>query len=143
MGKMETKLNSYQTTDILGKSQIELILQVYDGAIKAFKTAGECYQNEKTNDGYEELQKARKFVTHLYTTINAEKGGDIAENLGKLYTTVLCQIDIIEGTKDVQLINDNLKLLSNLREGWVGLRDQNQATSPAQTAGAEHINTAM
>ena len=141
---MDTKLGSYRTTDILGKSQVELILEVYDGGIKAFKSAREHYQNENNNDGYEELQKARKFITHLFTTLNVEKGGDIAHNLGKLYTVMLCQIDIIEASKDIALIDNNILLLTNLRDGWVGLRDQQTQTASAQpTASVEHINTAM
>ncbi len=141
---MDAKVESYRTTETLGKSQLELILQVYDGAIKAFKTAREHYQNNNNDDGYEQIQKARKFVTHLFTTLNTEKGGDIAHNLGKLYTVILCQIDTIEASKDLALIDNNVQLLSNLREGWVGLRDQQNETTPARPAASvEHINTAI
>ena len=140
---MDTKLETYRTTDTLGKSPVELVITVYDGAIKAFQTATEHYQNDRSNEGYEQLQKARKFVTHLYTTLDMERGGDIAENLGKLYTLVLTQTDIAQATQDNKLIETNISLLKNLREGWIGI-DQEQSTGPTPAAAEPgHINTAL
>lgn len=140
---MDIKLESYRTADTLGKSPVELVIKVYDGAIKSFTAAQEHYKREDSDEGYDELQKARKFVTHLYTTLNMEKGGDIAENLGKLYTLILTQTDLAQSTRDLELINTNIALLSNLREGWIGISDQ-QKTAPTKAASeTDHINTAM
>lgn len=140
---MDTKLESYRTSDTLGKSPVELVIKVYDGAIKSFKAACAHYENEQSDEGYDELQKARKFVTHLYTTLNMEKGGDIAENLGKLYTLMLTQIDLAQSTKDLELINTNVALLSNLRDGWIGLSNQQKGTRIAVASETDSINTSM
>lgn len=140
---MDLKLESYRTSDTLGKSPVELVIKVYNGAIKSFAAARDHYQKKQSDEAYDELQKARKFVTHLYTTLNMEKGGDIAENLGKLYTLILTHTDLAQSTKDLELINTNIALLNNLREGWVGISDQ-QKVAPAKTASeTDHINTAM
>ena len=140
---MDTKLESYRTTDTLGKSPVDLVIKVYDGAILAFKEANNHYQNDQSDEGYDELQKARKFVTHLYTTLDMQKGGDIARNLGKLYTLILTQTDIAQSTKDLELINTNITLLSNLRDGWIGLKDQQKSTSVPVASQTDHINTSI
>ena len=141
---MNTKLDSYRTADTMGKSPVDLVIKIYDGAIKAFRSAQEAYQEERSNDGFDELQKARKFITHLYTTLNMEQGGDIAENLGKLYTLILTQTDVAEGTKDQAMIQTNIDLLNNLREGWLGVSQQKRKESPSRTeAGVDSINAAM
>lgn len=141
---MDTKLESYRTTDTLGKSPVDLVVKVYDGAIAAYNSAITHYENDESNDGFDELQKARKFVTHLYTTLNTDGGGDIAENLGKLYTLILTQTDIAEATKDRELIGTNVDLLQNLRDGWIGISEQQkEVPTTRQSVGEEHINTAM
>jgi flagellar protein FliS len=108
----------------MGKSPVDLVIQVYDGAIAAFNKASEHYNQQELNEGWEQLEKAKKFITHLYTTLDEEKGGEIAENLGKIYSFIINQTDTVEATKDIKLIKDNVKILQNLREGWVGAKEK-------------------
>lgn len=119
---MPVKVKEYHRVDTLGKSPLDLVIMVYDGAIKSLNQAKEYYHYKETQKGYEELEKTRKFMTHLYTTLDLEKGGEIAEQLRKLYVFVLTQVDVIEATKDLKKIDDNIKILNNLRSGWVSLK---------------------
>ncbi|MBN1213692.1 MAG: flagellar protein FliS [candidate division Zixibacteria bacterium] len=121
---MAGKVSEYQRNDTLGKSQLDLVIKVYDGAISAFKSAKKNYIDNEIREGYEQLEKVRKFVTHLYTTLDFKQGGEIAEQLSKLYVFILTQLDVIEATKDLKKIDDNIKILNNLRSGWTGLKQQ-------------------
>ena len=121
---MDEKVKAYQTTDTLGKSQLDLIIKVYDGAMTAYKQAGVAFEKEDFSKGREELDKAKKFVTHLYTTLDMEKGGDIAQQLSQLYAFVVNQTNIIDATKDLKQIDDIIGILDNLRQGWVELKQQ-------------------
>ncbi len=121
---MKDNLKAYESTSTLGLSQVELILKVYDGAIAAFTEAAELYSKNDLNGGYEKMERAKKFLTHLYTTLDPDNGGEIAERLGKIYAFVLSQTDIAQATKDLKIIDDNISVLKNVREGWQGLKDQ-------------------
>ncbi len=134
---MEGKLSTYRKVETLGKSQLDLIIQVYDGALAAFRAARNAYEANDAEEGYQQLQKAKRFVTHLYTTLNPEQGGEIAENLGKLYTFILNQVSVAEATKDLTIIDDNINILNNVRLGWVELkrREGNGGTETQMTAG--------
>lgn len=133
---MDSKLSAYRTAAISGQSQIDLLLTVYDGAIGAFRAARQFYDDGDLEAGYEQLQKARRFVTHLYTTLDPDRGGEVAVNLGKLYAFVINQISVAEATKDLAVIDDNITILSNVRAGWAELKQQeNAAPAPAVTAG--------
>lgn len=136
---MTADLTEYQKSDILGKSQIELVIQVYDGAITAFKAASEAYKNDDNTRGYEHLEKAKRFVTHLYTTLDVEKGGEIADRLGKLYAFVINETNAVVATKDLDQIDDNITILSNLRSAWVELKDRDIETNEtdSQITGSE------
>ncbi len=120
---MDGKLNTYQQVETSTKTQLDLILKVYDGAIKAFKDASEYYQKEELNEGYEQLERSRKFITHLYTTLDMDKGGEVAQNLSQLYVYVINQINVAEATKDLKIIDECVSILNNVRSGWKDLKD--------------------
>ena len=128
---MEGKLSTYRKVETLGKSQLDLIIQVYDGAIAAFRAASNSYKREDWQAGYQQLEKAKRFVTHLYTTLNPEAGEGIAENLGRLYAFIINQTNMAEATKDLSVIDDNIIILDNVRLGWLDLKEQKTAAAQA------------
>lgn len=127
---MENGLNAYNRTDTMGKSQLDLILQVYDGAIKTYHQAAENYRTGETEAGYTSLEKAQRFVTHLFTTLDHKKGGEVAENLGRMYAYIINETEGIKGTKDIKKLEDIVKMLTNIRSGWAGLKDNNTSSQP-------------
>lgn len=127
---MDGSLKSYEAVDTLGKSQLELVIKVYDGALNSMRAGAESYKKEEFQAGYEHLEKAKTFVVHLYTTLDLEKGGDVAANLSKLYSFVVSQIDVIEGTKDLSILDDIISVLANLKSGWSELKQQEAKMAP-------------
>lgn len=125
---MDGKIAAYRKVDTMGKSQIDLILMVYDGALKSLRAAGAHYRKDDFESGHSEIEKTRKFVTHLYTTLDQKKGGEVAENLGKMYSWVLTQLYAIAATKDQEQIKAIQTVLGNLRSGWADLKAQELAT---------------
>ncbi len=126
---MDNKIGAYRESDTLGKSQLDLILQVYDGALSYYNQARDAYVDENWDSGYKTLERARKFVVHLFTTLDPEKGGEVAENLGKLYTYIIAQTDLVVATKDIAVIDSIIEVLTNLRKGWQGLKEQQPAAA--------------
>lgn len=121
---MNEKLQQYRKSETENKSVIELIIMVYDGAIDNLKKASELYKNEKMQSGYETMEKAKRFVVHLYTTLDEEKGGEVAANLSTMYAYVIERMNFIQATKDIDTIKEIISVLSNIKEGWVGLAEQ-------------------
>ena len=124
---MDEKLMQYRKSETENKSVAELIIMVYDGAIDNLKKAAELYKTEKMQDGYEAMEKAKRFVVHLYTTLDEEKGGEVAANLSAMYAYVIERMNFIQATKDIETINEAINILSNIREGWVGLAEQEKS----------------
>jgi len=119
---MHNRIGAYRQTDTLGKSQLDLILQVYDGAMKAFTTASEHYGRGEYQAGYEQLEDAKRFVTHLYTTLDFEKGGVVAHNLGRMYAYLVNESNAVQATKSTEQLQALAKVLDTLRQAWVELR---------------------
>jgi flagellar protein FliS len=141
---MKNKLEAYRHADTMGKSPLDLILMVYDGAIKALKTASDYYARNEEQAGYDEIQTAKRMVTHLYTTLDREQGGQVAEQLGKMYTWVISQLYILEATKNVDQLGKVIEVMGNLRSGWETLKTQpspagEKASDEATEATVEHL----
>lgn len=135
---MDGALKTYKQSETLGKSQLDLIIMVFDGAISAFTKARQAIAKNDMATVHSELERARRFVVHLYTTLDTEGGGEIARQLGQLYSFVINQTSVIEATKDLALIDDNITVLGNVRQGWVALKKQDgqnpdSSDSPART----------
>ena len=137
---MSSQLNTYREISTLGNSQIELILQVYDGVIAELTSAQEFYRNRKFAGGYKHLEKAEKMVTHLYTTLDNEAGGAIAVNLGKLYAWVISKLHEVQATKDLARFDECLKIMSNLREGWAALQKGTVTVKTPPTGVPEEVS---
>ncbi len=128
---MDSRLQNYHAADTLGRSMPELVIKIYDGVIGNLYRAREHYRKNELQHGYERMEKAKKFIVHLYTTLDEEKGGEIAEKLSKIYVYLIEQINIIQATKDLKMIEDAVEILNNVRDGWVQLvenvsRDKSQ-----------------
>lgn len=130
---MDGKIAAYRHAETMGKSQLDLILMVYDGALKAFRTASDNYRNEDNDAGYDQLQRAKKFITHLYTTLDVSRGGEVAENLARMYVWVISQVYVIEASHNLQELDAVTGVVDNLRSGWAELK--NQANGKNREAG--------
>lgn len=140
---MSTQLATYKAADILGRSQLDLVLRVYEGAIKALTDARQNFSGNDTEVGHKNIELARNCVTHLYTTLDFEKGQEVAAKLGELYVFVLNKLSEIESTKDSATIESVVRILNNLRSGWLELKEQGVASQEMnfQTAGTSQALT--
>ena len=115
---IERGIGSYQKFDTLGKSPLELLLMVYRGAAKELKEAEEAFAREDRETGRAKMERARKFITHLYTTLDNDKGGDVAVKLGQLYVFIIERIQVAQATGDTAIIGDLRAIIENLQTGW-------------------------
>lgn len=126
---IERGIGSYQKFDILGKSPLELLLMVYQGAAKELKEAEEALARGDRETGRAKMERARKFITHLYTTLDNDKGGEVAVKLGQLYVFIIERIQVAQATGDTEIIGDLRAIIENLQSGWQGIK---KTESPAQ-----------
>ena len=130
---MKKHLSTYQRAQVTGASQQELILMCYRGAIQYLQDARARLEAGETDKFSELLEKAHRIVFHLYTTLDMEQGGQIAEKLAELYSYVINQLYLLNATKKTDIFDIVLKVLGNLKEGWEQM-GQSENQEIAQTA---------
>jgi flagellar protein FliS len=134
---MKKQLSSYQRAQVTGASQQELILMCYRGAIQYLKDAQRRLQAGEIDEFSELLEKAHRVIFHLYTTLDMERGGEIAEKLADLYSYLINQLYLLNATKKQDIFDGVIRVMENLKEGWEGIGQENTGD---QTAGEQQAN---
>lgn len=128
---MKQALSSYQKMEISGMNQRDLIVMLYNGAIKFLNQARNLLKEQAGDPFSDAIERAHRIIYHLYTTLDFEQGGEVAENLGALYTYIIGQMYVVNSTKDIKIIDDLLVILENLKDGWQNLDLENiEQSSP-------------
>lgn len=115
---MQKAAHAYLQTQVTTTTQGELLLLLYDGAIK-FLTQAKDKIAERDYAGKGILiSKALDIVNELDASLNMEKGGELAQNLHKLY--FYCSTRLLNANlkMDVAFIDEVIKILSGLRGAY-------------------------
>lgn len=118
---MNKQLASYQKAQVSGASQRDLIVMCYKGGIKYLVDARQKLEAGDINGFSDQIEKAHRVIFHLYTTLDMEKGGEIAERLGDLYVYMINQLYLLNATKKRELFDGLIKVMTTLKEGWENL----------------------
>jgi len=109
---------NYQTTQISTATKEQLLLITYDIGIRSCQIAEGALEEKDYEIANKELVRAQNVIRELMITLNVERGGDIAENLMKLYDFMhryLVQANI---DKDVSKVSIVANMLKELRQTW-------------------------
>jgi flagellar protein FliS len=118
--------STYKETRVKTASQGQLIIMLYDEAIRQLIRATELLEQnstQKKDPGKIEqisksVMKAEEIITELMVSLDFEQGGEISRNLFSLYTWF--NRELLEGNiaQDFKRIKTVLDMLSSLRSSW-------------------------
>ena len=134
--------STYKETRIRTAGQGQLIVMLYDEAVKQLGKAIELLELNNTNKkdpGRIELinkavMKTEEIITELMVSLDFEQGGEISKNLFSLYTWFnreLVESNISQDTNRMITVRD---MLSDLRNAWVTVASKNPAEQSKREA---------
>lgn len=115
---MSNPYMKYKKTQIESASREQLLLLMYEGAIRFLKKAMIAMDNNDIAERGLNIGKAYDVVMELNNTLNHEVGGDIAINLEQLYMFMTDRLTHANIHNDKQALEEVLKLLTTLHDGW-------------------------
>lgn len=115
----------YQANQINTVDQKELIVMLYDGAVRFLEDAHRNLESYKTYDrANENILRTQDILTELMLTLNMDKGGEIAQNLFNLYAFMKKELLEANIEKDTGRVENVIKWLNDLKTSWEQIDDK-------------------
>ena len=112
-------VNSYRQTEIQSRTPIELVVMLYDGALRFAGDARDGILAHDIAKRTRSVSRALDIISELQSTLNMDQGGDLATSLDQLYGFVRDRLLDASFRQDVRPIDEAVRVLKTLREGWV------------------------
>ena len=109
---------TYQQANFFTATPIKLVMMCYDGAIGSLKLAREFYVKKEYEAKAKALQKTVDIINELNSSLDMDKGGDIARNLRSLYLYMIHTVTEADLKKDFHAFDDVIQLLEELESAW-------------------------
>ncbi len=128
---------TYRANAILTASPGQLVLMLYDGALKAIALAREAFDNPEDPKRIEtintQLLKAQAIIGELQNGLNLEAGGEFARTMHRLYDYHNRRLLEANIRKQVEPVVEVERLVRELRDAWAQMLSQQDGGS------VEHI----
>ncbi len=131
-------INAYTTTKYNTASRGDLLLAMYDGALRYAQTAREAIAARNVQGKGPAISALMAVIAELSNTLDHSKSPSLCDNLTKLYAYYLERIQQASIRMDNGPLDEVIGQLQSLRETWaqaVLLADNERSASTAQSAG--------
>lgn len=117
------QFQAYQETAVTTANKGRLVVLLYEGAIKFCKLAKKEAQakNHQAKNNY--LTRAQDIIVELNSVLDMDTGGEVAENLRKLYDFMHTQLVQANIKQDTEKIDQVIGLLEELNEAWKAIAE--------------------
>ena len=114
----------YLKTQIETASQPQLLLMIFDAAVKKLHMAKRAIDKKEIEKAHTELTKVQRIFTELMVALDFEKGGDLANNLLRIYDFIYHHLVKANIKQDSAMIDEILPIVQDLRDGWTQAVDK-------------------
>jgi flagellar protein FliS len=108
----------YRVTQVQASTPLERVVLLYDGAIRFMDAAKSAIARRDIPARRDALSRAIGIVGQLKSTLDMERGGDVAAALDRLYGFVTSRLLDAARLQDARPIDECLAVFESLREGW-------------------------
>ena len=115
---------TYKATSITTATPEQVLLMLYEAAIKSSKLAKIAIEKKNLADKGKHIGKVHDIVMELRNTLDHTKGPEIAAQLDALYDFIIAQLFKANLNNDVAAIESITKVMTTLYEGWVAAVDE-------------------
>jgi len=109
---------SYQENLVFTASREELILMLYDGALRFIRRGLNALEENNEGNMHYNLLRAQKIIHYLNMSLDMKKGQEIAQNLARLYDFINRRISESQRDKNADYAKEAMDIIQTLRQAW-------------------------
>jgi len=129
-----TGYKAYQGYRIEGASQLGLVQLSYEALYKSLVYAKRAIEAGDLAAETNHTSRAMEAIVELATSLNMEEGGAVAKGLASLYGYMLKRLSEEMCTCSTGAMEEVMRLVHTLREGWQQIAEENHIKSSEQIA---------
>lgn len=129
----------YKRSSIETAGKLELIIMCYDNAILCLQQSKDHLENREIDKKAVKIQKALNIINELQSSLNFDKGDNIAKSLDSLYTYLTNRVILADIQKDFSIFNECINILTELKSAWEGIKPEKEKTDNVDTAAGQEI----
>ncbi|HZZ18120.1 MAG TPA: flagellar export chaperone FliS [Opitutaceae bacterium] len=124
---------AYRATAVLTASPGQLVLMLFDGALKSLAIAQDAFAKPATDRSRIEvinkhLLKAQVILAELQGGLNMQEGGEFAQTMHRLYDYHMRRLFEANVRKQVAPVNEVERLLREVRDAWAEMLSRRDVT---------------
>jgi flagellar secretion chaperone FliS len=109
---------AYYQTQIQSRSPLELVVMLYDGALRFLQQTVEAMERGDLVAKRDSLSRAMAILTELHGMLDTEQGGEVAASLDSLYTYMMERLTTANQQRDTAPVVEVMRLMTGLRDAW-------------------------
>lgn len=110
--------SQYYENQVLSASPEQILLMLYDGAIRFTRQAIYGLEEENLTLFHHGIRKSMAIITEFANSLDHTIGGEIAENLDALYDFMIRELTQANLHRDIEKLRGVDRLLVDLRATW-------------------------
>jgi flagellar secretion chaperone FliS len=128
---------SYREAAVRGASPVRLVILLYEQAVEDLRRALAAHSRKDVETRTREIKHALLVIGHLQSSLDKERGGQVAENLERFYSQVRTSLIEAQSKQSAALLEKQIALLMKVREAWCGAERVEQIAQFAQKPAVE------
>jgi flagellar secretion chaperone FliS len=115
---MANPYQKYKQTAIMSASKDQILLMLYEGAIRFTKMAITAAEQNNVPDRGKYIMRAYDIILEFQASLDHSVAGDLPQQLENLYVYMLEQYTKANLTGNVDSLKSCVQVLENLYQGW-------------------------
>jgi len=118
--------NQYRANSV-NTSQEQLVVMCYDGMIRFLTIAEQGINDNDVQKKIIHVNKVLAIIEELQSTLDFQRGGEIAVNLDRLYNFFSSQLMRVSLDNDLKALNHIKSMMQDLRTSWAKVAAEQSA----------------
>jgi len=111
--------STYQQQALMGATGMELVLALYDGAIRFLYRAVQCIEEQDVRGRRIAVSRALDILMYLQARLRPDLGGSTAQSLSDFYATMFTMALEASHYESVEQFHEVIACIRNVRDAWL------------------------
>ena len=127
----------YLAQQVISATPAKLVAMLYDRAITLLHDAVGSIEAGDIERRWRASNKATEVIAVLWQALDKEAGGEIAENLNRLYGFMMMHLTMVDTENSAQAAREVIGLLEPLRRSWHEIADGEGANGESKSGSGD------